>query len=586
MKKLLCLLMALLVSTSFVACVPVGDDGSDGNKSVLNVAVIDSGLGLAYAEEIEKDFEAYYANTSFEDGKMGVDVKLHPGLDEYSNSTLPSTIHNLETTVYILDRINYGNLVDQDLLVDITDTVREVVYDKDGNLAEESGEEAVYSIEDLMADGYSEFYTYKTNKYHGIPYRVSIGGLIYDADLFDERGLFFTANGALGAKYADIEETKRLVDEGKDGTVSKGPDGKWGTSDDGLADTMAMFSELLKYMRTTGVMPFSFSGSYGYTRTEAFEAFHANYEGYEDFKLNYTFSGTDSTLGAVREDVDKTHPDYYTKLLDQEGRKAALRFFQEIASNTGNYITSGNDGYNSMDQKQAQNEFIKSVDSNRPVAFLFEGGWWESEARETFDLMEYDDSDWGYGKRNLRLYAYPNMIGESAVADQTNTQRVLLGNCAGEGCPIFLSKVNAAENKELAERLGKKFIQFMNKRDQLVKFTKNTGGCLRSIVVPTDYTAEELSTLTKYGQSIYEYINEGARVFFKCSIADARISNPTGFGTGDGGWGFWAEPAGGQRTNCPIRAFRYTVSNNNGQVASVEELFANMKAKILADFAG
>ncbi len=571
MRKLLCVLLSVAVMLSVQACGPAPDNGdlggSSSDMSILNVAVINSGLGITYAEEIEKDFEAYYKDYPFEDGKKGVDVKLYPGLDEYDSGTLLSVMHNYDTTVYILDSVNYHTLVEQDKLLDITDTMTEKVYDADGNLAEESGNVAVYSIEDLMPVGYDKFYKYKTDRYHGLPYRASIGGMIYDADLFHNSRLFFDKNGRIGANYDDI----------KAGNCSVGPDGVLGTTDDGLANTMKDFSALLKHMRDVGIIPFSFSGTYKYTRTEAFENIHANYEGYNDFMLNYSFNGIDSTLGKITEDN-------YKSLLDQDGRKAALRFFQEIASNTSNYVTTGNDGYNSLDQKQAQDKFIMSVDpigDEKPIAFLFEGGWWESEARETFDGMAWDNEDWGYGKRNFRLYPYPNMIGEEEVPDQTNTQRLILGHHEGQGCSVFLSKVSKAENQEVANEIGKKFLQFINKRDQLIKFTKNTGGCVRCIEVPTPYTKEEIATLTKYGQSIYEFINEGAVLAYTCPTAEKRLSSPRGFGSGDGGWGFWAEPAGGMVTNCPIHAYRITANSNGGKVVSVANMFSIMKSKIL-----
>ena len=141
MKKLIYLITAMIISVSCVACGGGDSGGSGGNsdKSVLNVAIINSGLGTAYAEEIERDFEAYYANTQFEEGKKGVDVKLYPGLDEYNSTkgTLQATIQNLDPTVYILDRVDYQVFVQRDQLVDITDAVKETIYDRDGNLAEE-----------------------------------------------------------------------------------------------------------------------------------------------------------------------------------------------------------------------------------------------------------------------------------------------------------------------------------------------------------------------------------------------------------------------------------------------------------------
>lgn len=566
MKKLICLFLAIVVSLSLVACVGPSAGGSSDYDYELNVAIINSGLGTAYAEEIEKDFEAYYANCEVEPGSglKGVDIKLHPGLDEYNSTkgTLLNTIDNLVPTVYILDRIDYQKFVIEDKLVDISDVVTDKIYDKDGNFAKDTGLTAMYSIEDLMADGYSEFYRYQDGNCYGIPYRASIGGLIYDADLFDTEGYFFKSNGQLGAKYADI----------KSGNCSTGPDGVLGTSDDGLPNTMSDFATLISYMRNRGTTPFSFSGAYKYTRNEAYQAMHANYEGKDNFLLNYTFNGYDTGL------KKQITEDNYTDLLDQEGRRAAIRIFEEIAKNDKNWVEGST---TSLDQKQAQNAFIMSVDSNNPVAFLFEGGWWESEARLTFENMQYDNEDWGYGKRNIRLFPYPNMVGEESVKDQVNTVRTLVGQHPLEGCSIFLSKNNSSEIETI---IGKEFLRFMNRRDQIIDFTKNTGGCIRCIEIPTPYTEAELSTLTKYGKSIFEFINEGADIVFTCSVAKKRIDNPTGFGSGDGGWGYIGTPAGGVSYNDPLTVFleaKKTVASLNGKLPTVDQVFQWSKAEQL-----
>lgn len=542
MKKFICLLIAIICTMSFVACTPSGTGsggpggGDNSTKSELRVAVIDSGLGTEFAKEYKKDFEEYYKGTSFEDGKMGVTVTLVPGLSEYASSTLIDTMSTLDTTVYILDDLTYRDFVTQDRLVDITDIATEKIYDEDGNFAEDTGKDATLCIEDMMAEGYSEFSRKVDGKIYGIPFRASVGGIIYDADMFNEEALFLDANNKVGATFADIEA----------GNCSTGPDGVLGTYDDGLPNTMADFAYLMKEIAMDpSRIPFCFSGKYSYIRNGAFQAIHANYEGYDNFMLNYTFDGYDTGLNK------QISPSNYIDLLEQNGRKAGIRFFEEIYKQ-GAYSANSKA---SSDQTQAQKEFIESVEAEKRIAMFMEGGYWESESRKVFDDMGAFNPDYGYGKRDFRLMAIPRFVGDEWVPDQVNTQQILRA-AAPHGTNIVLSKYNTSPNPEVALKIGKKFVQFINRRDQLIDFTKNTGGCVRCVEVPTDYTEAELNSLTKYGRSIYEYLNDGARLAYTIDLADLRFNNPKSFVSGgDWNWGFACSIVGGAEYGDPLSAF-------------------------------
>lgn len=565
MKKFICLLIAIICTMSFVACTPAGT-GSGGSvnedgtpKSVLKVAVIDSGYGTAFAEEQEKDFELYHANTVFEDGHRGVDVELVPGLEEYSNSTLINKIRDYDTTVY-MQQFRYPDFVAQDLLVDLTELVEEVIYDEDGNLAKDTGKPAVYCMEDLYYDGFAEYNRKVDGKSYGVPYAGSVGGVIYDADLFDRERLFMDKNGKFDANFEDIEN----------GNCSTGPDLKMGTFDDGMPVTLKDFANLMSEMVKVGVTPFCFSGKYTYTRNAVVEQIHAAYEGPNNYALNYSFDGFDTGLNK------QITEENYKDLLDQNGRKAAIEFFYEISKNSKYYTPNSIVG---SDHTGAQLEFIYSVETNNPIAMFCEGGWWESESRTVFEDMSAISDDYAYGKRNFRLFPIPRFDGSGWTPAQTNNVMTMnLNGCSSSN--IFLSKYNASENPEIAEKIGKEFIRFINQRSQIIKYTKNTGGCIRGLKVPTDYTEEELSTLTKYGRSIYEYVNDGAVLVPEIDLADKRFYNSAAFGSGDGGWSFACSLVGGTFYNEPLNPFVL------GGATSCDQVFQGMKSEILRVYAG
>ena len=348
MKKILCVLLSLITvmtTTSMVACSK--PSGIDPTKLYLKVAIVNSGYGTAYAEEMEADFEDYYLDLELPNapGKKGVDVELSPGLAEFNGATLLDSLSTRDETVFMLmGNPAFNDYIARDLLVDLSDTVEAKIYDKDGYFAADTGNEAKYSIEDLMAEGYSEIERYVDGKCYGVPFMASMGGIIYDADLFNKFKLFYDENGRIGANFEDIDK----------GECSTGPDGKLGTYDDGMPKTLAEFSSLLSYMAGKNIIPFAFSGAHTYVKNIAYQALHAGYEGYDNYKLNYTLKGTDSNLGEI-------NPSNYTKLLDQEGRKYAMKFFYEIAKND-KYTTEFSRGGSS--QTQAQDEFVKSIDTN------------------------------------------------------------------------------------------------------------------------------------------------------------------------------------------------------------------------------
>ena len=82
-----------------------------------------------------------------------------------------------------------------------------------------------------------------------MPFFNGYTGIVYDVDLFDSKGLYFKADGTLGAKLADTNK-------------GMGPDGQANTYDDGLPQTYAQFFTLCKHMSDKGIIPFIWTGQY------------------------------------------------------------------------------------------------------------------------------------------------------------------------------------------------------------------------------------------------------------------------------------------------------------------------------------
>lgn len=478
-KKLSTVLLATVMSvTSLGAFAGCGGktNGTDPTKSLLNVGVFNGGLGRVWMDSLAKDFEEYYKDTSFEEGKMGVQVVVDPRKREFEIANLGITMESYDNALYAVDFSDIALWQSKGLLADISDTVNEKVYDEDGNLAAATGKVAVYSIHDIMYDEFDGYYDYN-GKTYALPHRNSIGGIIFDADLFNKNGYYFFENGTIGAKQADI-------DAGRAGT---GPDGVKGTVDDGMPVTYKDFKKLLLTMKNDNVTPFTWAqeGALDYQKNLAYESVMANYEGAENYRKNFT-------------------SDNYEELAAQEGRKAGIQFFYDIVK--GGYYSDKAEKNTFTD---AQFEYIDSVNTSNPIAMFMEGGYWESEARTVFDYAAVVDPDMGYGKRDFRLLPIPNFVGVDGITDQTNTgeKEVLLGKLLTSS--VFITEKNSCENPQLQKKLAKLFMQFMHSREQLVNFTRDTGACFK--VFNFTATQSEVAQFTKYAQNIYRYLEEGAQ---------------------------------------------------------------------------
>lgn len=502
MKKLLSLTAAAVLSVSMccaTACGGVAGGGGggqdvDSSKSQLNVGIFDAGLGTVWLDEAIKDFEAYYANTPFEEGKMGVEVIKDAKKSEFRPGNLLSTMEYYDNAMYFLDQSRYVEYVSQGLVADITDTIKEKIYDEDGNFAAVTGKPAVKSILDTMQDDVWDVAGLVNGKYYAIPYYTGVSGMIYDADLFNEKGYYYFANGQIGAKQADIDS----------GNCGTGPDGVLGTTDDGLPYTWNDFIKLMNLMVTEDIIPFTWAGATNYQRQAMYQQIWANYEGTNNYSLNFTFKGTDSVLGEINDDNANI-------LKNQEGRVAGIKACYDVIKNSKYYSTNA---INNQSHTEAEFEYIDSINTNKRIAMFLEGGYWESEARAVFDDAAITNPEHGYGKRDFRLMAVPNFIGTDGVKDQTvkaGDKEVLIGGTDGRyDAIVCISAKNTCENPELQMKLAKLFLQFVQSREQLAQFTQHTGACFRPYEFKT--MPEELEQYTKFGQNIYKYIQEGAKI--------------------------------------------------------------------------
>ena len=479
-NKTMASVLALATAFSLVACGGGGDE-LDETKATLNIGVFNAGNGTMWAEESIDDFEEFYKNTQFGD-KVGVQVVMDAKKDQFTPKNLIANMEYYSNAIYFLNQSNYQQYQAAGLLADMTDTIKEKVYDDNGDLAAATGKPATKSILDTMKTQFVGQHEI-AGKYYGIPWLQNVSGIIYDADLFNEEGLYYDSDNQLGATQADIDA----------GTAGVGPDLEAGTADDGLPRTWSEFKELCAEMKNNrGIIPFTWSGNTSYQRNYIYHLAWMNYQGYDEYMKNYTLEGCYTADG--QRDMAAI-----TALANQEGRKAGIQAMRDIFDN-GWY----DDKALTQEFQSAQTRYIDSVNSQSGrIAFFPEGGYWEAEAIATFDFAAQTNPEMGYGKRDFRYLAIPSFDGEVNPKATGKGSEVLYGSEANS--LICITAKNSCENPQQQLELAKLFLQFVQSREQLSKSTKNMGACFRSYNFTA--TKEEIAGWTKYAQSVYKYID-------------------------------------------------------------------------------
>ena len=354
----------------------------DEHKTTLYVGNFAGGIGDEWLKSAISKFEEKYADTSFEDGKKGVQVLI----GENNKTTMIGTelekiIATSQNEVFFTESVYYYDWVEKGLLHDITNAVTTPLSEFD----EEK------SITDKMESYVSEAMTVD-GKVYALPFWEGYYGFVYNATLFDEKGWYFAEDGSF---------------TNADGKLGAGPDGQTGTYDDGMPATYADFFKLLEKISKDNVTPIQWAGASPDYFTWLIGALFADYEGYDDLMINYTFEGEaelvkldtvdTENLTYEKETVRITAENGY-ELARQEGYVYALDFAQDLLQGNGYYdVNSSLSG--SYKQQDAQLAFVRNATTtnNKPVAILIDGSWWENEAttafRETYgsNATKYDN---------------------------------------------------------------------------------------------------------------------------------------------------------------------------------------------------
>lgn len=482
-KKLLCLTLSCALLSS-IALPMAGCQREENvnnrfteeekkNMSQLVVGVYDGGFGTTWADSIAAEFEKKFANYSFEPGKTGVYVDVQGKKSGYDPNTLKA---NIQGGVEIADVYYTSSYIDAfldaDIMYDITDVYTEKVYDENGNYV---GENGTKSLLDRTDEYYVDAYNFGTTSdpvYYALPYEDTYKGFVYDHDLFAEKGWL---------NYSGIDGTPKTTTE---------------------------FVDLLMKISQARMIPYTLSTSdASFYYYNLFYSFMAQYEGVDKAWLNLTLDG-DYTFPAntfTAEEVTayglsgnynepitvKITPENGYLLAYQPSRKALAEFIRLIANPT---FYDPNCVGMTQTFAETQKSFVLSKSVGQRIAMIFDGEWWEHEAKEYFDDASVSDPTQKYGTRDFRMMTVPMAAGGK------NEETVMISL---EATVAFANKKTVGSNAAKQDMISK-WLQFQYDRSGLVTYTKEAGGVL---AYKYKATPEELASFTSFSRSIYNMKN-------------------------------------------------------------------------------
>ncbi len=502
-----------------------GGTEDNKNKIVLNVEYFDGGFGREWLENAAEEFEALYEDYTV-GTKTGVVIELDGSRQTGQNVYDAYSLMNNE--IFFTEQVlNYYDFVNKDYLLDISDIMTEVIAEQG------------HSIESVMDEELKQFYGVEENgetHYYAIPQASSFCGLIYDEEFFFNNGLFLTkeydnvAQGTVinpgsayiigniknknsnGKYYSLVTEDgqayyKTAADEnGNTYYLSMGPDGEYGTYDDGQPATYEEFFRLCHYMKTyKNIYPFIMMGDGAGYIDWFLDQLFADYEGKGEALKNFTFEGQAKNLISVDESGNITKLPAVTLNPEEKGDNAmitksagryyALKFYENmVKGGAGGWLHP--DWNRNSSQFDAQLDFMLSIKTGETkAAFLIDGVWWEEESKTNFKNLE---SAYGekYKKENrhFKLFSLPK-----ASKELVGTERVVMDT--GYYASFILNSI-AEEKVEIA----KKFLQYCYTDAKNKEFTMITG-------VPRGFTYElsdeEYASMSTFGQSIWDMVRSG-----------------------------------------------------------------------------
>ena len=536
LKKAMCGAMALCMSFGLAACGGGGSGTSGGTSgsgdtsasTSINVLVFTGTAtrngAIKWIQDAAERFTELKKNEVYESGKKGVNISISDNkLIPYANlSTDGNDIYLDEATADMYTYSASNELMQLDEIVNYIEDEQGLTIDADAKKR---------MLGYKSADGQRHYY--------GLPQYEWSNSLTYDVNYFEDSGLYF----------AKPDATKYKEHEGKYGTVkfvdpmdmqkSCGPDGAYGTTDDGLPSSLEELAQLCDYIKSKSGSPFIIPGGAGGSvySFHMVQAIWAALEGAETmksitaefsdkavevvtgFKSNEFFFGDKNIPMPITEKVVLNNETGY-KMYDMASRYYALAFMQ--LANDNDWFHSETKSDTSADK--VQTTFI-ATNANERAAMYIDGTYWYHEAKL-------------YNKGSAFTQWRRTSGGKARKLSYMSLPTTLNGSVAeGEGKKNTMLNVGSSfmfANNRVSENEGKKkavvdFLKFLYSKEELAAFTEFLG-----MNIPINYDYDE-QKLGDYYYTSFKQIKKEAEVVTTASSNPIHYKNLSNFLLGFGG---------------------------------------------------
>ncbi|MDR2201848.1 MAG: hypothetical protein LBP26_03675 [Clostridiales bacterium] len=500
------ILVAVLGAPTWAGCRTklneMGNEEVDPTMSQLYVLNYNGGFGSDWLMKARDRFEETYKDTSFEDGKKGVQIMIEPTKELSGTLKMAWKVRTFDVA-FAESLQGYNDWVREGLLYDITDAVTEPLT--------EYGD--AKSVKDKLNAAQDSFFKVD-GKYYGIPHYAGYGGIVYDRDLFDKNCLYLRADWR--SYVTDVADSNQWADA----FVAKltdakapGPDGDAATDyDNGLPATYEEFFLLCNYIADIGLTPLTWTGQHyaGYFQFTQL-AMRANYDGAEQTNLWTSLDGAATKLaasvtavpGAAVGNVTLAPPltinaanavEKGPELYKGAGLYYADKFIETVF-NTPKWYDPAKQFSPTHSHIDAQSDFLYSSlePGQKDIAMLFESTWWESESNSVITRMteRYGERASKFN-RNFQFMPLPH-----PTEAQIGQKGTILDSM------VSLGMIRAGIPEWRAE-LGKKFLRFVNTDESLKEFTVTTN-TTKALDYPMDEA--DLAKMSNFGRSVYDTQN-------------------------------------------------------------------------------
>lgn len=598
-------------------CLPLAACGKDGpnidkTKTQLYVSNHDAGIGRTWITAIGSDFEKAFENYSFQEGRKGVQI-IYNHNRTTNGVLLESSIAKSKDNVFFTEGIDYPSVQAKNLVYDVTEIMEAGAItgvDENNNFIREET-----PIKDKIDKDFLVFLDRNSatdeENYYAFPFYLAVKGPIMDRDLWNENKYYLAKGGA------PSEIVVKAMEEGGDVTAAKaqyeaaiatlkggdrsnnwilvdengvykydggevtlglcaGPDGKYGTYDDGMPATYDEFYLLMDELVGDKISPFIYTGKYpGYADNLANNLFW-DYEGAEALRVYYSLHGTVNDLAKIDENGKIVRNPDGTPVLESHtfnggktdgyevqrmiGKYEALKFVEKVAKSSG-WVCKESDN-TAVSHISAQSKFLTSClpDSNIDrVAMLFDGAWWQQESDQTFTIMAKKNKKYSKENRNLGFLTLPNANIDKLEYRKANDVKKVIVSQNDSFCVVNNNLKEGSPQLAVA----KAFVSFIHNDEMLLRFMEKTN-MSRALTIQTE---KDYSKLSVYGQNLVKFVND-AQYVYHYTDNELFLKNYTYLANTGNGWNWHTLTYKGQlEVYYPMSSFRVEQNIKDGLTA-------------------